>query len=307
MSYSGRVPVFTGRVRFQKGITLLEMMLVISIIGFLIIASVKMYQQLQNMLALKQIQENVDQLFEAAANYYQATCDPVTPAARYQTPITGAPPTAPFNISITGELLAKGFLENWRPNNPLVNPAGGESGYLVQFNPSTSTTPIPVTVCSGPTVGSPQPSKPPYPCLAITSTNLLQPTRAYSGTPSAQIPTAQAKVVTIVIQVSVFIRPQSKIGGYGAILGATCISGLTGSTVDPCSAPNPSRTYLVWARIPSAISIKRGSLFASFRPLVKEFQLQYTHDQNFELNSGYSTSSSSSAPLQAPVYYLCGG
>lgn len=300
-----RLSDYSGRQNLQQGATMLEIMLVLSVVGLLFVMGIKMYEQFQITLALQRLQYNVDQLFEAAANYYQYVCNPNTASQQtgtaefYPSTLNGTPLSTPRAIPISG-LIAAGFMENWQPYVSMVNPAGGESGYVVQINPNfsstPSTTPIPVNTCVVVTPGTA--------CVPITANNVSTPTKAYSAAPSAQIPATQAQMTPYVIQVAVNITPKSKIGGYKAVLGATCISGMNNGVVDPCPSANANKDYLVWTRSPSAISIKKGPIFSSFGPMLKEFKLQYTHDQNYELNSGYSTATS---PSQAPVYYVCGG
>lgn len=291
----------------QGGATLLEIILVLSISGLFFVMGIQLYQSFQNTFQLQELKYNVDQLFEAAAAYYKANCaagpiSPTPPSFLSQFPVnTGTvsyPPTSPYAVSILTNLLGGGYLDNqnWHPANPVVNPSGGESGYIVQLNPIVSTVPIPVNACVVLAAGTA--------CLPITSSNIASPNNAYSATSGTTIPTTQALVVTWAVQVAVNVQPQSKIASYAAILGADCMSdSSTPGTVDPCSVGNGTHNYLVWSRIPSA-AMKKPSIFSYSMQLLKQYNLLYSHDQNYEMNSGYSSTTS---PRQAPVYYLCGG
>lgn len=303
---SERLPAFSSGQRLQQGVTLLEIMLVLSVSALLFISTIKMYEQFQTTLVLSQMQENVDQLFQATADYYHVFCNPVLAnQAAQAAQQNGYPMGVPFNVSSTplpsgpipvtiSGLISTGYLSNWHPYVPMVNPAGGEAGYVVQMNPVTPPSSIPVNVCPVFVPGKP--------CVAITAAP--SSSKSFASPPLAQISSSQAEVRTWVIQIAVHVANKKKIGGYGAVLGASCISGLSGSTVDPCTAPNASGDWLVWTRTPSAISIKKGPLYSTFQPMLREFKLQYSHDQYYELNSGYSATSS---PPLAPAYYFCGG
>lgn len=315
----------------QGGATLLEVILVLGIIGVVFVMGVNVYRSFQNTFQTQQVIYNVDQLFEAAANYYKANCaagsiSPNQPdfLSPYQAVSTGAvtyPPAADayYPISIVSVLLANGYLQNWHPANPLVDPSGGESGYIVQLNPIVSTAPVPVNACVVITPGTP--------CLPITPANIASPGQAYSAAPTSTVPTTQAQVVTWVLQVAVKMKPQSKIAAYAALLGADCMSdNLTvqgncpggkpskrpcpiktvTTIVSPCSQASAkgSHNYLVWARIPTLATLKKNSVFSTSMQSLKQYNLMYTHDVNYEFNQGYSRTTS---PAQAPVYYLCGG
>jgi len=291
----------------HSGTTLLEIMLVLAIFGLMFIFGIRLYQSYVNTLQLRDLKYNVDSLFEAANSFYHANCvsgdiSPTPPNFMslflWNTGRVAYPPTAPYPVSIAVNLLDPGYLDyqNWYPANPNVDPTGGESGYIVQLNPIVSTVPIPVNACVVTTPGKA--------CLPITSANIASPNTAYSEASGTTIPTAQAQVVTWTVQVAVKITPASKVGADAAMLGADCISSTSSSnTVTPCSAGPSGQQYLVWSRTPSA-ALQKPTLFSTSMALLRQYNLMYTHDQNYEMNAGYSATTS---PAQAPVYYLCGG
>lgn len=279
----------------QKGATLLEVMLAIGVAGVIFILGIKMYQSYQNTAQLEQLRYNVDQLFQAMGNYYKANCaagdispNPPDILSPYPPSTTGIPypptPTSYFPVPITSKLINDGYLTNWAPSNPMIDKTGGESGYVVQLNP---------IILSGVAANA---------CVVLNSG-----THCVQTTPTSTIPATQALIVTWAIQIAVKIKQLNKIGAYANLLGADCISGETSgsfpTTIDACPSVNPNRNYIVWKRIPSAATLKKGSVLDTSLPALKQFNLQYTHDQNYELGSGYSSTS----PAQAPVYYLCGG
>ncbi len=287
----------------------------LSIAGLLLVASVKTYQSLQSTFQLQAVKYNIDQLLEAASNYYKANCaagdfSPNVPGflSPYSTKgNVSYPPgsTSYYPVSISSTLLSQGYLQDWHPTNPNVDAMEGESGYVVQLNPmlsSTSGITLPVNTCVVTTTGQA--------CLPITNANITAPSRAYSGAVNDTLSPYQAIVVTWQVQVAVKINPQSKVTADASFLGADCMSDSSGTgTVDPCSVGNSSHKYLVWSRIPSA-SLRQGSIFSASLPALKQFKEQYTQDPYYQyngaLNSTYQYNNSSTAN-QAPVYYLCGG
>lgn|GEM_PF-6463872 len=276
--------------KIQKGATLLEVLLVLAVIGLLFTMGIKIYQSFQNTLQLQAIKDNVDQLFDAASSYYKANCATGDFSPRGS---VSYPPATPYAVSIPNVLLQDGYLMNWNPANAFVNSTVGDLGYVVQLNPVVLTRPITVNAC---VVLNPGTS-----CVPVTPANVSHPSTPYSATPTSSIPTAQAQVVFWTVQVSVAIQ-KTKLVAYASILGADCISGsMINGVVASCSGMNPG-LYAVWTRSASS-SIKKNSIFTPSMQLLQQYNLQYTHDRNYEFNSGYSTTT---APL-APVYYLCGG
>lgn len=284
-----------------KGATLLEVMLVLAISGTMIMVGIKMYRSYQMTAQIQQLQYNVDQLFQALGHYYQANCatgdfspNPPNFLSPYSSSSSGItyPPatTAYYPVSISSVLLAKGYLDNWYPSNVFVDPSGSDSGYIVQLNPKTMTD-IPVNAC-----------------VVLTTGIACVPSPAVTYPPQSTIPASQAEIVYWELQVAVKINNSSDIQAYLPALGADCISGQTENsspvTVDPCPSTNANKEYIVWMRAPSFATIQKNSSFSTMMPLLKRFNLQYTHDPNYEFNMGYS---STTTPAQAPVYYQCGG
>lgn len=134
----------------------------------------------------------------------------------------------------------------------------------MQFNPYVSTG-VTVNACVVTTPGTP--------CVSSSSTLLA----------------SQAQVIIWVAQVAIkFVdtKTTAEINAYKASLGANCLSNLSGDIVTPC-ASSTGGTYLVWGRLPSTIASRSQSRLWQMMPLLKQFNLQYTHDQMLELNQGY--------------------
>lgn len=114
----------------QRGLTLLEAILAITIAGAIIVMGLRQYQSLQRENYLRQINANVDAIFQAAAYYYYANCKGGT------LDILNNPPTTRV-ININSDLITPRYLLMTIPSNPLIS-GTGVAGYLVQFNQATS-------------------------------------------------------------------------------------------------------------------------------------------------------------------------
>src|SRR3990167_6219050 len=131
----------------MQGVTLIEVMLVIAIATSLTLMVMKQYQMMKRDSDVQQVNYNVDQIMDAAARYYQANCRVQVDATTGQVvgtagtldPAHAPPPSNPFIITVAA-LRAAGYLTAVLPPNPIVNEAGANNGYMVQFN---QVTPIP--------------------------------------------------------------------------------------------------------------------------------------------------------------------
>lgn len=258
----------------QKGATLFEIMLVLSIGGMLTLMSVRYYQSYSNAVQRSFLQQNVNKLLQAAANYYQTNCQ--LNSTNTSTALTNTP-IAPLRLSIPA-LVSSGDLTNWNPTNSLVDATavGTDSGYVLQLNPNISSSPEMVGAC-----------------------NVIQPGVACVPSATIALPANQATIVTWSIQVAVKLKNASKVSTYASIMSADCTSNMTGAVVDPCT-PSSAGNYLVWRLNPSTAALQMSSPLQFNKPILKQFNLQYTHDQNYEMNSSLSGAN-------APAYYVCGG
>lgn len=265
--------------RSIKGVSLLEVMLVLVIGSGIMMMAMSQYQSMRRDSDAERLIFNVDQIFQAAANFYQANCRVQTSPTTGQVNGTGkldpryknssgtaSTPSNPYPITIT-ELTTDGFMTNTLPQNPLIQTSGLNGGYVVQFN---QVTPIPDRTMT---------------TYAATTVNLGQ-------------------IIIWRIQVAVELRDITKAQSYKNLLRADCLSTIgTGNTVTPCaqvtSAPTTAPVYAVWERLPSFAVPEANSGMWMTNAVNKEFTQQY-ETQSILYLSGQPTSS---YPQQ---YYLCG-
>jgi hypothetical protein len=229
--------------RRYEGITLLEAVLVLAVGASIILFSFRQYESFREDADVLQLKTNVDQLFQAAAGYYQANC----PQGKLLDPTIATNPKA---IDITNDLITPGYLEASFPTpNPLVDSTGPGSGYVVQFNEYTMPRTIPV--CADP--------------------------------PACDISTPQqiGTIVMWQIQVSVLMKNTSpgQLAEFQNYLEADCLSKNTGpgGTVLPCST-NPTGNYVVWQRLPSFATSNWNaeSTYWPSIPFLNQFKQMYT-------------------------------
>jgi prepilin-type N-terminal cleavage/methylation domain-containing protein len=276
-----------------KGMTLLEILLVITIGAGLLVASLRMAQQMSTDQGIQQIQTNVDVIFQGMTNYYRTQC-----YGSGDTLATGLPtvigtlnpkknpvPANPMILDVTLDLANKGYIEASKWPLPIVSLLDNTSvnqTYVVQFNQSPPMTPVQVNAC------------------IITDYSLKECVPALDAAGNAsKLPSTGSNISQIIIwraQVAVLAKDPTNAEVYKMVLGANCTSKLTGSSVNPCSMGTPG-PYIVWEKLPSFASPNtRSSLWLSM-PLLKQFNLQNTHDQMYELQN-------SNAGIQN---YLCNG
>jgi type II secretory pathway pseudopilin PulG len=264
----------SGRVEKQLGITLLEALLALAIMGMITTLVIRQFQSFRSQQDIMQARFNVDKVFQAAGAYYNANCNvnrdystgAVLPTGLPGTatldPTTGAI-TSPYVLAnITTLLGTPGYFSGWPwpPKAvPIIDSTASNSGYAVQFN-----------------VG------------AITNKvrDGLTLSRSYFWK----------------VQVAIKLRAGLSSATYRAALNADCASTMVGSTVTPCNptTPPPDGGWLVWERLPSlAVPSARTSLWVS-TPQLQQFKEQYTHDAFYEANYP-------GGQFADNYYYLCGG
>lgn len=275
----------------QYGVTIFEMVLVIAIMGMILVMSIAQYYVYARQNEVDRVNANLEILFRAMQNYYQANCianynyagtpfpgsGALDPAAT-----TGLPTNLPINIStqLIGVPPAGGYITQQIIQVPIVDLSDytnniGYLGYVAQFN------------------------------QAITTRQ--------AASQNGNMPVGQ--VYLWKIQIAVKIRDVNDMDMYKSLLGADCVSDLAaaggaGSYVIPCSSTSPAPptdgTYLVWERLPSfAAPSSRTSMWPS-APLLKQFKDQYTHDTFYEMNNNQQIETPA-MPGLGQSYYLCGG
>lgn len=222
------------------------------------------------------VQNNVQQLFQALASYYQANCScqyELTTPGQICTatldPRNSTPPASNFHIDITNDLNNPGynFLQHWPfPTNSIVdNTAGvGTNGYVVQLNQYTATRNV-----------------------------------YTSGSPLAN-PLSVGTIVLWQEQVAVKLKNPTLANYYKSLLLGDCTSNANGNIVTPCSAGS-SGPYVVWERLPSLSATYSPSPFWVSMPAVSQFNQMYS-TVNY-LSNTQITGNGSATQNQ---YYLCG-
>jgi type II secretory pathway pseudopilin PulG len=262
-----------GRVKKQLGVTLLEALLSLAIMGMITALVIKQYQSIRSQQDIMQVRFNVDKVFQAAGAYYKANCivnrDYSAPGAPLSTGASGTldptagPITSPYVLAnITTLLSTPGYFSGWAwpPKSiPIIDNTATNSGYAVQFNVGGITNKV---------------------------RDGLTLSRSYFWK----------------VQVAIKLRAGLNSSTYLAALGADCVSTMVGNRVTPCNpaAPPPNGGWLVWERLPSlAVPSARSSLWVS-TPQLQQFKEQYTHDSFYEANYP-------GAAWADNYYYLCGG
>lgn len=312
-------------MRFKKlpnGVSLLEVMMALAIAGLMSVVGFKFYYQGVQQQAIEGLRLNVDTLFMGLTNYYRGNCSVFT-----------ATSPAPTDCSLPGSLLLSSCANipvplatltggyfiplNWATTfavNQIVDNSGGPgTGYVLQYNLASPVNTVATfnVNCSyndcnkaGTTVPPPQPTIP-------------------AGSGPQNMPLTQGANESIApgslvwleqVAVKLVNTTAGSEAAYMSVLQADCLSSLDSGTglVYPCSA-GQTGNYLVWQRLPSAASPNLTSVEWPMMPMLKEFNLQYTHDQMMELSpagyidTGVGQATSTGPGTSSQAYYLCGG
>lgn len=264
----------------EKGVTLLEVLLVIVIAGMILILGLRQYQSLQTGNEARRIKYNVDAIFVAMSYYYKAECygrgsgedDSFKPGklnpdnSDYQENI---------DIDITDDLFEKGYLRQALPLIPLLDTSVGMNGFVAQFNMDDSRS---RKIC--------------------IEGNEAQGPSDSNCDKSKEI----GKIVTGVIQVSVKMKDQATANTYVKYLGGDCLSSPGGhGTVLPCKDSSGTGTYIVWERLPSFASPNAQGSNAAGNQVLNQFTRDYS-----TYPAGYLISNKGESPGGEQQYFLCG-
>lgn len=234
----------------ESGLSLLELLLVLAIAGVLIVMGIRQYQILKIDADSRQVQANVDTLFQAAVKFYQAECDQKIGAYNnlgYLNPNTGISPDSP--TSITMDLLKPYLATTTFPDNSIV--AGTD--YTVQFVPHTSERKVTVD----------------------------------TGTGSTEEKTI-GTILIWSIQVIVKLRDSSKADLYFRLLRGDCLVP-SATTTGSCTGPGTGG-YVVFERLPSFAANQNETPYWLMNPLVKQFKQMYTtYPVQYLINTGGET------------------
>ena len=263
----------------QGGITLLELLLVITIGMSIFYLALRQYTVLKVDANASQVRANVDSIMQAMAKYYRQNCYGTTnPITNTVTPGTLNPhyepaPTSNVPIDLTAALNANHLLANALPFNSLIQQTAGDplSGYIAQFNLYP---PHERRIC---TEGRDASSAGDANCTASVNT----------GT-----------VVNYTIQVAVRLNNTANAHTFLRQLQGDCLSTLAGNLVTPCHAANHVEgPYVVWERQPSLMSSRENATYWSMLPNVNQFTQMYTTSNILVLTDGLA---------RAQQAYLCG-
>lgn len=279
--------------RHEEGVSLLEVILVLAIVGSLIILSIKQYQIMRSDQELQMIQYNVDSIFLGLAGFYKANCygqsptggGAIKPGDLYVT--SSKHPQNPFPVNIQNDLINSGYVTNRILPANIVNTTGslGTNGYVAQFNQITPANPK---------------NQLRNVCIQNTGSN-----NAY-GSDSSQNCQKNAQIGTIITwqaQVAVQLTSQAAASAptYLAQLNGDCLSTASGGIVQPCTTSPGTGDYVVWARLPSFARQTSVSDSYEMNPIVNQFTQMYT-----TYPSGYLINSIGQAPNGDQQYFYCG-
>lgn len=252
----------------ESGATLIEVILVLVIISFILNLSINQYQSYRRGADVVQLQANVDLLFTSMGAYFQANCSNQQNALSDATPLT-KPLSSEYpkvNYAVPIEtLMSDGFLvlnNNAMQVSPLVDSESQGQGYIMQFNQYQA----------GGTL----------------------PTRTQAM--SEGEPQSVGGIVLWQAQVAVKLLNEETAEQYKNILGATCLSNLSGDIVTPCDQASGGN-YAVFVRGPSRPTSKANSIYWLNNPTVKLFKQEYTT---------YPITILTDKPANVSQFYTCG-
>ena len=118
--------------RRMLGVSLMELIIVLALISGIMMLAFRQYESMKRDSDANQLLYNVDQIFQAAADYYQANCRrQINPSTGLTVGTAGTldpdytpAPTNPYPVSVTS-LRSGGYLTATLPPNPLVDSSGG--------------------------------------------------------------------------------------------------------------------------------------------------------------------------------------
>ncbi|HEX4044553.1 MAG TPA: hypothetical protein VHZ76_02675 [Gammaproteobacteria bacterium] len=241
----------------QQGLSLLEVWLVLVIAIVITYLSIQQYVIYRRDMEVRQLQYNVDILFQGLANYFRAYCAQSSFNSFY----------ADQYFPVTLDML-QGYLPATLMESPLVANDMPLGGYVLQFNQVQTET------------------SPPAPLI-----NPL-PYRSVETYPDNQsVPTGYVTVWQA--QVAVRLKNPDTVEQYQALLSADCLSSLQrvngNVSVAPCSQATERERYVVFTRQPSLASTKFNSVYWPSKPTVLQFTQMYNVAPILLLTDGTQT------------------
>lgn len=272
------------QVRKIQGVTLLEIMLVLVIASTVIIMGLRAYMGYKKDNDFRVVENNVNTVFQAMGQYVRANC--AGPNGALFPNLTATPKVDPnVIVGITPvTLVTKGFLAKWPLQFSALVDNSDATSYILQFNPTLSST------------------------MNVVSCDSQTDSSTCTTTPMPLTANVQSLIWNAQVAIKIRSTDEATIKAAAARLGADCISTLAGTTPEtiqkctptPLPFPASGPAYLVFERLPSFAAPTINSPLSQSMPLVKQFNMQYTHDPMYEFNLGNSTASGTQ-------YYVCGG
>jgi type II secretory pathway pseudopilin PulG len=222
-----------------KGVSLLELLLVLVIASGILYFSIQQYFIYKQDSEVRQLQANVDLLFQGLGSYFRAYCKE-EPFSRFY---------GPQHLRVTMNELQPYLNGKIKPNVLVDNRLPVNQEYILQFNQFQT-----------------QDAAPP-PLVE----NL--PYRSVMVAPDKSVPVGYITVWQA--QVAVKLRDRATAPQYQAWLGADCVSSLGGTFVTPCAANPRQGAYAVFTRQPSLPSTQANSTYWPSMPVAAQFTQMY--------------------------------
>ena len=210
----------------QSGVSLLEVILVLTVGLSILLMSINQYQSYRTSADAAALKYNVNLLAQAATLYYKANCNLSTTSSSYPLDPTTISDTVIVSIPTA---LVGSYLSQPLPLNPLVDNGAGDhySGYYLQFNKITSTR----YACQTPVNSS----------LPVTGTTVDQ---------NCQTTVAVGTQIDWQAQISVKLNNNALASYVGNLTSSTCTSSMsTGGIVSCSNASTFSSICLYWANL----------------------------------------------------------
>lgn len=298
----------------QKGLTLLELMLVMAIGSAILVMGLELYSVFDRYRQMNVIRSNVEMIFDAMNGFYRATCNGM---------MTYNAQTFPSNPANLNEVATPwpGVL------NPTY-PGGFTTPFYPYGNPSTLLYYFQISPYASPTASAKPGSWPSYYLMTFSPyVDISQDSKTpayvaefvefpaqqrYScgsgGCVASKIPVGT--VINWQERVGVRLIPDTNnMGGlspqvYLGLLGGDCLGTYTAK--DGLSSCGPggsgSGDYVIWARAPSVNRVPKSDAWLSTHQLILFQQLYTTYPLNYQL----STQGRKQNVMGLPQYYLCG-
>ena len=277
----------------QRGVTILEILLVLSIGVILIMMSIRQYQALSVDNNIRQLKANVNTILQGMAAFYYVNCNgSYNPTTGVTTPGLLNPysnNSTTYVVNVNSQLVTPGFISTTYstivPFNALVNTSNGgqPAGYVAQFNRVDQAR----NICT-------------------SGTNVVNGPNDPNCTSTAKTGISVLWLAQVAVELNSNI-PSSEYTTYKNLTDADCLSALNGTQVNACSQNTPGN-YLVWERLPSMVTTENQTTTTLWGNNVNlsEFKQLYTQYPNLSTDTK-GPEQGMMPPSEQTHYYLCGG